>query len=118
MSHKYVDNVNKYKFSHQDKKKPFLGKIDVIEKERMEFIKEVLGFEKYLFDNNIIDKSKFSDTATHISFKEICDELGKKGCDGNKLTKLVKTRNAALHGEIPAETSFREAKPLINELKK
>jgi len=118
MSHKYVDNVNKYKFSHQDKKKPFLGKIDVIEKERMEFIKEVLGFEKYLFDNNIIDKSKFSDTATHISFKEICDELGKKGRDGNKLTKLVKTRNAALHGEIPAETSFRETKPLINELKK
>lgn len=118
MSHKYVDNVNKYEFSQEDKKKPFLYKIDVIEKERMEFIKEVLGFEKYLFDNNIIDKSKFSDTATHISFKEICDDLGKKGCDGNKLTNLVKTRNVALHGEIPPESSFREAKSLINELKK
>ncbi len=118
MSRKYVDNVDKYKFSHQDKKKPFLGKIDVIEKERMEFIKEVLDFEEYLFDNNIIDKSKFSDTATHISFKKICDELGKKGCNRNKLTELNNARNAALHGEIPAETSFREAKPLINELKK
>ena len=118
MSREYADNVHNYKFSEENKKKPFLGKIDVIEKERMEFVKDVLSFEKYLFDNNVIDKSKFSDTATHISFKEICDELGKKGCDGNKLTKLEKARNAALHGQIPEETSFGEAKLLINELKK
>ena len=84
----------------------------------MKFIKEVLDFEEYLFKNKVIDKSKFSDTATHISFKEICDELGKKGCNRNKLTELNNARNAALHGKIPAETSFREAKPLINELKK
>jgi len=118
MSSKYADSVGSYKFENDEKNKPFLGKIDIIEKQRMEFIKEVLGFEEYLFEKKIIDKSKFADTATHISFREICDELIQKGWDENKLTNLKDARNAALHGEIPAETSFREAKPLINGLKK
>lgn len=118
MSSKYVDNVDNYKFSDENKKKPFLGKIDVIEKERMEFIKQVLEFEKYLFDNSIIDKKCFADTATHIGFKEIHDALIKKGWDGYKLTKLKDARNKALHGGIPEKTSFDEAKLLINELKK
>ncbi len=118
MSSKYVDNVDSYKFSDEDKSKSIFNRIDIIEKGRMEFIKEVLGFEKYLFENNIIDKSKFTDTATHISFKEIHDELIKKGWDKNKLTKLKDARDAALHGEIPQKDSFDEAKLLINELKK
>jgi len=118
MSSKYADSVGSYKFENDEKNKPFLGKIDTIEKQRMEFIKEVLGFEEYLFEKKIIDKSEFADTATHISFDEICNELIKKGWDKDKLTKLKDARNAALHGEIPAETSFREAKPLINGLKK
>lgn len=118
MSSKYADNVDNYQFSNKDKDKPFLGKIDVIEKQRMEFIKQVLEFEKYLFDNSIIDRKKFADTATHISFKEIHDELIKKDWDRNKLTKLKDARDAALHGGILTETSFDEAKQLINELKK
>jgi hypothetical protein len=119
MSRKYVDNVQNYKFSNKDKNKPFLGKIDVIEKERMEFIKEVLEFEKYLFDNSIIDRKEFADTATHISFREIVKKLkNEKVWNENKLTKLKDLRDSALHGEIPVETSFREAKKLINELKK
>jgi hypothetical protein len=118
MSSKYVDNVDKYKFSDRDKNNPFLDKIDVIEKERMEFIKEVLGFEKYLFDNSVIDRKNFTDTATHISFKKICDELIKKRWDGTKLTELNEARNNALHGEIPEGTSFTEAKMLTIGLKK
>jgi len=125
MSREYADNVDNYKFSEEDKKKLdkikknlFLGKIDIIEKQRMEFIKEVLGFEEYLFDDKIIDRSKFADTATHISFGEIVGELIGKGWDKDKLTKLEYARNKALHGEIPEATSFNEAKQLINELKK
>jgi hypothetical protein len=117
MSSKYADNVDNYKFSDENKKKPFLVKIDKIEKERMEFIKEVLGFEKHLFDNSIIDRKRFSDTATHISFEEIRNELIKKGWDNNKLTELKDARNKALHGEIPEGTSFQEAKMLIDGLK-
>ena len=118
MSREYADNVDKYKFSKNDKDKPFLGKIDVIEKQRMEFIKQVLSFEEYLFENKMIDKSKFTDTATHISFKEIVEELFGKGWDKDRLIKLKDARDTALHGGIPAETSFDEAKLLINELKK
>jgi len=118
MSSKYVDNIGNYGFSNKDKDKPILGKIDVIEKQRMEFIKEVLGFEKYLFDDKIIDKSKFADTATHISFAEIVEELVEKGWDKDRLTKLKDARNKALHGEILTGTSFDETKSLINELKK
>jgi hypothetical protein len=117
MSSKYVDNVDKYKFSDRDKNNPFLDKIDIIEKERMEFVKEVLGFEKYLFDNSVIDRKNFADTATHISFKKICDELIKKRWDGTKLTELNEARNKALHGGIPEGTSFQEAKMLISGLK-
>jgi hypothetical protein len=117
MSSKYADSVDNYKFSDENKKKPFLVKIDKIEKERMEFIKEVLGFEKHLFDNSIIDRKRFSDTATHINFEEIRNELIKKGWDNNKLTELKDARNKALHGEIPEGTSFQEAKMLIDGLK-
>ncbi len=116
MSREYADNVHDYKFSEKDK--PFLGKIDAIEKERMEFIKQVLEFEKYLFDNSIIDRKKFADTATHISFKEIVNELVNKGRDGNELTKLKDARDTALHGGILTGTSFEETKSLINEMKK
>ena len=118
MSRKYVDSVYNYKFSDENKEKPFLDKIGVIEEERMEFIKQVLEFEKYLFDNSVIDRKNFADTATHISFEEIRNELIKKGWDGDRLTKLRDARNEALHGEIPKETSFDEAKLLINKLKK
>jgi len=118
MSSSYVDNVYDYKFSEKDKNKPFLGKIDVIEKERMEFIKQVLEFEKYLFYNSIIDRKKFADTATHIGFREIVSELIGKEWDKDKLTKLKDARDTSLHGGIPAESSFDETKLLINELKK
>ena len=100
------------------KKNLFFGKIDIIEKQRMEFIKEALGFEKYLFDDKILDRSKFDDTKTHIGFGEIVKELIEKRCDNDKLTKLKDARDAALHGRIPKENSFDEAKQLINELKK
>jgi len=118
ISRRYVDNIDNYKFPNEDKVKPILGKIDLIEKERLEFIKQILGFERCLFENNIIDKNNFNDTESHISFKEICDELIKKGYNKDTLTKLKDARNAALHGEIPGKTSFDEARLLINELKK
>jgi len=118
VSRRYVNNVDKYEFSRQDLGKSILDKIDFIEKERMEFIKEVLGFEEYLFDNNIIDKNRFTDTATHISFREIVDELIKKGWNRDELEKLNYARNKALHGEIPGKTSFDEARSLVNMLKK
>jgi len=118
ISSRYVDNVDSYKFSDEYKDKPFLDKIDMIEKERMEFIKQVLGFEEYLFVNKIIDKDKFTNVATHISFDEICKELIAKGWDKDKLAKLEYARNKSLHSEIPEGTSFGKAKLLINELKK
>ena len=118
MSRKYVDNVDNYAFSDEDAKKAILDKVDIIEKQRMEFIKLVLGFEEYLFDDTIIDKSKFTDVETHISFTQIHDELVEKGWDKEKISKLKDARNKALHGEIPDGTSFNKAKLLINELKK
>ncbi len=118
MSRKYVDNIDNYEFPDEYAKKAILDKVDIIENQRMEFIKQVLGFEKYLFDNNIIDKSKFTDVETHISFVKIHDELIEKGWDTEKLSKLKHARNKALHGEIPGGTSFEKAKLLINELKK
>ncbi len=121
INREYVDGISGYKLPPKKPKEPpytFFEKIDAIEKERMEFIKQVLGFEEHLFEKNVIDKTRFTDTATHISFNEICDELIKKGWDENKIIKLKDARNAALHGKIPEDTSFDEAKVLINELKK
>lgn len=118
ISSRYVDNVDSYKFSQRDKNKPFLDKVDAIEKERMDFIKQVLGFEEYLFENNIIGKSKFTDVETHIGFDDICKELIAKGWDEEKINKLEYARNKSLHGEIPEKTSFGEAELLIYELKK
>lgn len=114
---KYIDNVDRYKFAGDVRGKPILSKIDLIEKERLEFIRQVLGFEKELFDNTVIDKKNFTDTETHIKFRQIIDELVRKGWDATKLNKLKEARNAALHGEIPEGTSFQEANVLINELK-
>lgn len=122
ISREYVDRISDYELPPKKPGEPpytFFEKIDAIEKERMEFIKEVLGFEKYLFENKIIDKSKFTDTATHISFWEIREELIKKDWDKGKLTELNDARNAALHGKTPVmAASFDEAKLLINGLKK
>ena len=84
----------------------------------MECVKQILGFEEWLFDKAIIDKKCFTDTETHISFGEICTELKKKGWDKDRLDKLSKIRGAALHGNIPDKASFRETELLIKELKK
>lgn len=113
---KYINKVDSYKFISIDM--PILDKIDVIEKERMECVKQILGFEKRLFDMAIIDKKCFTDTETHISFGEICNELNKKGWDKDGLDKLREIRGAALHGEIPDKASFPETELLIKELGK
>jgi hypothetical protein len=118
MSRKYVDNIDNYEFSSEEARKATLDKVDTIEKQRMGFIKEVLDFEKYLFSNKIIDKSRFSNVETHIGFAQIHDELIEKGWNAEKLSRLRDARNKALHGEIPDKTSFEKAKLLINELKK
>jgi len=118
MNRKYVDNIDSYAFAAYESKKAILDKVDIIEKQRMEFIKQVLCFEEYIFENRIIEKSKFNDEETHISFTQIHDELIKKGRDTEKLSKLKHARNKALHGEIPDGTSFEKAKLLINEIKK
>jgi len=118
MNRKYVDNIDNYKFSDEDANKAIFDKVDLIEKQRMEFIKQVLGFEKYLFENNILDKSKFTDVDNHISFTKIIDELIVKAWDTQKLSKLKDARDKALHGQILDGSSFCEAKLLINELKK
>ena len=118
MNRKYVDNIDSYAFSDDDSKKTVLDKVDIIEKQRMEFIKQVLAFEEYLFENTIIDKSKFTDVDTHISFTQIHDELIERGWDKEKLSNLKDARNDALHAQIPGGTSFDKAKVLINELKK
>jgi hypothetical protein len=120
LSSGYADDIDSYKFSEQEKKEPlpFMKKVKIIEKERQDFIKEILDFEEYLFNNNIIDKSKFSNVVSHIGFGEICSELKNKGYNEEGLKKLQYVRNKALHGGIPCKTSFDEAKLLINEFKK
>ena len=118
MNRKYVDNIDRYAFAAYEAQKAILDKVDIIEKQRMEFIKQVLGFEQYLFENKIIDKSKFTDVETHISFTQIHNELIQKGWDQEKVSKLKEARNDALHGQIPVGTSFDKAKLLIDELKK
>ena len=113
---RYINKVDTYKFDSNDM--PILDRIGVIEKERMECVKQILGFEKWLFNETIIEKKCFTDTETHISFGEICTELNKKGWDKDRLDKLREIRNAALHGGIPEKSSFRETELLIKELKK
>jgi len=113
---KYINKVDTYKFSCNEM--PILDKIDVIGKERMECVRQILGFEEWLFDKVIIDKKCFANTETHISFVEICTELNKKGWDKDRLDKLREIRGAALHGEIPDKASFRETESLVKELKK
>ncbi len=113
---KYINKVDTYEFSSNDM--GILDKIDVIEKERMDCVRQMLGFEKWLFDKAIIDKKCFADTATHISFGEICKELNRKGWDKDRLDELRKLRNKALHGDIPDKASFRKPESLIKELEK
>jgi hypothetical protein len=117
ISEKYAESIDIYKFSKEDGDKGLLAKVDIIEKQRMKFIEQVLGFEKYIFDNSILDKSKFSNTTNHKGFGNVCKELALKGFDENKLTKIRNVRNYALHGGIPNGSSFSETVELINLLK-
>lgn len=114
ISRDYVNKIDNYK--RDEWKKTLLEKIDSVEKERFEFISQVLGFEKYLFDKKVIDRSRFSNT--YISFLEICNELIQKGWDREPLDKVRNARNKALHGDIPDGITFHEAKSLVEVMKK
>ena len=118
LNREYINKVDTYEFCDNDKTKTILEKIDEIEKERMECVRQILGFEKWLFHNAIIEKTRFADIETHISFSEICEQLEKKRWDKDRLDKLRMIRRAALHCNIPEKVSFRETELLVRELKK
>ncbi len=111
ISRRYLDRVDQYPFPEAERAKSLLEKIDFIEKGRFEYIRQVLGFEKYLFDNKIIDRDNFS------SFEEICGGLVKKGWDKDILNQIRNARNNALHGDIPDRITFYRAGVLIKSLK-
>ena len=113
-----MNHVDDYKFANADRNKPFLKKIDFIEKERFAFIAQILDFEQYLFDHKILDKVQFGNIKTHVGFKNICDALIPKGRDRQTVDKIIKARNEALHGDIPKGITFSEVALLLEKVKK